>query len=257
VVIVTGAGGGIGAAAVALLASRGVCVLAVDVDAGSLAALEDADGRIVEHAADVSDETAARAVVADAMTRWGRLDALLNNAAVLGPIASIADYPADDFDAVMRTNVRGVWLCTRHAVPALRAGGGGAVVNVASSAGLMGWPQLSAYVGAKHAVVGITRALAVECATDRIRVNALCPGPTDTPMLRAIGAGMAPGDWAAARLLQEQNVPAGRLGEPEEPAAAAAWLLLDAPPYLTGAIVAVDGGQTAGFGVHQTTRPAR
>ena len=198
-----------------------------------------------------------QALVADAVGRWGRLDALFNNAAVVGPVATLADYPADDFDAVMRTNVRGVWLCAKHAVPALRAGGGGAVVNVASSAGLMGWPQLSAYVGAKHAVVGLTRALAVECAPDGIRVNALCPGPTDTAMLRRIGERIAPGDWAAARLLQEQNIPAGRLGEPEEAAAVAAWLLLDAPPYLTGAILAVDGGQTAGFGADQTTQLRR
>jgi NAD(P)-dependent dehydrogenase (short-subunit alcohol dehydrogenase family) len=255
-VIVTGAGGGIGAATVVSLAGRGVRVLAVDVDAASVAVLEDS-GRVVARGADVSDEAAVRSFVVDAVSRWGRLDALFNNAAIIGPVSSLENYPPEDFDAVMRTNVRGVWLCAKHAVPALRAGGGGAIVNVASSAGLMGWPQLSGYVGAKHAVVGLTRALAVECAPDGIRVNALCPGPTDTAMLGAIGARMAPGDWPAARLLQEQNIPAGRLGEPEEAAAVAAWLLLDAPRYLTGAILALDGGQTAGFGVHQTSQLRR
>lgn len=253
-VIVTGAGGGIGAATVGLLVARGANVLAVDIDGDALTRLSgDGEAAITARIADVSDEQAARACVTEALERFGRLDALFNNAAIVGPVQAIDAYPSEEFDRVLRTNVRGVWLCAKYAIPALRTVSGGSIVNNASSAGLMGWPSLSGYVCAKHAVIGLTRALAAESAAAGIRVNALCPGPTDTAMLRTIGDGVAPQDRVAARRLQERNVPAGRLAQPKEIAAAAVWLLLDAPAYLTGAVLTVDGGQTAAFGVAQTS----
>jgi NAD(P)-dependent dehydrogenase (short-subunit alcohol dehydrogenase family) len=253
-VIVTGAGGGIGAATVELLAARGTNVFAVDINPSALAKLTpDSRATVATRVADISDEAAARACVAEALDRFGRLDGLFNNAAIVGPVQGIDEYPLEEFDRVLRTNVRGVWLCAKYALPPLRATGGGTVVNTASSAGLMGWPRLSGYVCAKHAVVGLTRALAAECAPAGIRVNALCPGPTDTAMLQTIGDNVAPDDRATARRLQERNVPAGRLAHPDEIAAAAVWLLLDAPAYLTGAVLSVDGGQTAAFGLAQTS----
>lgn len=255
--IVTGAAGGIGSETLRALAARGARVLAVDLDRRAAErAAEDAGrfgGEVEACPVDISDEEAVRALVEHVQARWGRLDGIFNNAAVVGLIAPIGEYAVDEFDRLFRTNVRGVWLGMKHALPALRESGGGSILNTASTAGLMGWPQLSAYVGSKHAVIGLTRAVAVECAAEGIRVNAICPGPTDTPMLSSIGESVAPNDRTRAQRLQEANVPAGRIGRPEEVASLATWLLLDAPLYLTGAVLTVDGAQTAGFGVQATS----
>ena len=257
VVIVTGGGGGIGAKTVLALADRGVRVLAVDRDETRLdeaaASAREAPGEVVVRAADVSHSSETKAAISEATDRWGRLDGYFNNAAIEGPIQLIGEYREEDFDRVFAINVKGVWLGIKHALPALRASGGGSIVNMASSAGLMGWPRLAPYVGAKHAVIGLTRALAMEGTADDVRVNAICPGPTDTPMIWSIGEVVAPGDPAKARQLQEDTIPLGRLGEPQEIAALATWLLLDAPAFLTGAVIPVDGGQTAGFGMGQTS----
>ena len=257
VVIVTGGGGGIGAKTVLALADRGVRVLAVDRDETRLdeaaASAREAPGEVVVRAADVSHSSETKAAISEATDRWGRLDGYFNNAAIEGPIQLIGEYREEDFDRVFAINVKGVWLGIKHALPALRASGGGSIVNMASSAGLMGWPRLAPYVGAKHAVIGLTRALAMEGTADDVRVNAICPGPTDTPMIWSIGEVVAPGDPAKARQLQEDTIPLARLGEPQEIAALATWLLLDAPAFLTGAVIPVDGGQTAGFGMGQTS----
>lgn len=241
-VIVTGAAGGLGSATVAALASRGADVLAVDLAADGLERL--AGVGAVPHAADVSDPAAVEGVVKTAMERFGRLDAIFNNAAVEGRIAPITEYPVEEFDRVMRINVRSVWLGMRHALPALEAAGGGSILNTASTGGLVGWPDISPYVGSKHAVVGLTRAVALETAGRGIRVNCLCPGPMDTRMIWSIGEAMAPGDRAEQRRLFEERIPLGRLGRPEEVAALATFLLLDCPEYLTGAVLPVDGAQT-------------
>lgn len=245
-VIVTGAAGGLGAATVAALAERGADVLAVDLDEVGLSRVASSCDEVATRAADVSDEKAVKAFVEEAVARFGRLDAIFNNAAIEGPIAPITEIAVDDYERVMRVNVRSVFLGMKHAIPHLLEGGGGAVLNTASTGGLMGWPEICPYVGSKHAVVGLTRAVALEYAGKGIRINALCPGPMDTRMIWAIGEVMAPGDRGKQQAMLEGTIPLGRLGRPEEAAAFATWLLLDGPEYLTGAALPVDGAQTAG-----------
>jgi NAD(P)-dependent dehydrogenase (short-subunit alcohol dehydrogenase family) len=248
-VIVTGAAGGLGAATVRQLVGRGTQVLAVDVDADALErtlAGLDGPGEAVSHPADVTDEPAVAAFVRTAVERFGRLDALFANAAIEGPIAEVQDIGLEDYERVMRVNVRSVFLGLKHAIPVLRAAGGGSVLNTASTGGMMGWPGICPYVASKHAVVGLTRAVALENARHGVRVNVLCPGPMDTRMIWSIGEAMAPGDRPEQRRQLEATIPVGRLGRPEEVAAFASWLLLDAPGYLTGAVLPIDGAQTAG-----------
>ena len=234
----------------AALVARGAGVLAVDIDGDGLEpALEGASGgsgSAVAHVADVTDAASVAGAVRAALERFGRLDGIFNNAAVEGRIAPIVDYPDEEFERVFRVNVRSVWLGMKHALPALLASGGGAILNTASTGGLMGWPEISPYVGSKHAVVGLTRAVALETAGRGVRVNVLCPGPMDTRMIWAIGEAMAPGDRAEQERLLASTVPVGRLGRPEEVAAFAAWILHDGPEYLTGAVLPIDGAQTTG-----------
>ena len=246
--VVTGAAGGLGSTTVELLAARGARVLAVDLDEEGLERLADVagDGAVVAHVADAADAAAVEAYIRLAVERFGRLDAVFNNAATEGRVAPIDEYPDEELERVLRVNFTSAWLGTKHAVRELRAAGGGSIVNTASTGGLMGWPELSAYVASKHAVVGLTRAVALECAGSGFRVNALCPGPMDTRMIWAIGESMAPGDRDEQRRRLEATVPVGRLGRPDEVAALAVWLLLDAPEYLTGAALPIDGAQTSG-----------
>jgi NAD(P)-dependent dehydrogenase (short-subunit alcohol dehydrogenase family) len=242
-IVVTGAAGGLGTQTVQRLAAAGASVLAVDLDP---AVERLAAERVVPHQADVADSNGVAGAVAAAVARFGRLDGMFNNAATLGPIAPVQEYPEDDFDRLLRINVRSVFLGMKHAVPALLDSGGGAILNTASTGGMMGWPGISGYVGSKHAVVGLTRTVALELAGKNVRVNCLCPGPMDTTMIWEVGEAMAPGDHAKQQELLEATIPVGRLGRPEEVASFAAWLLLEAPEYLTGAVLPVDGAQTTG-----------
>lgn len=244
--VVTGAARGLGAAAVAALASRGCNVLAVDIDseevergAETAASL---GGEVVAHAADVSDSDAVAAAVAAAQSRFGGLDGIFNNAAIEGPWLKLEEYPDEQFDRVFHVNTRGVWLGIKHAIPALRANGGGAIVNTASSLVVIGHPGLGVYSAAKHAVIGLTKAAAVECAGENIRVNSIIPGPMDTPLFWNQGGA----DYDADELIKTMSgvIPVGRLGRPDEVAALAAWLLLDGPEIITGANIVADGALT-------------
>lgn len=249
IVFVTGAAGGIGLATVANLLSREVHVAAVDLDLSPLARFRDdakAFDRLMLIEGDISDRDMVKQSIDRVTRQWGGLSAVLNNAGIEGPVKAIGECSEAEFDRVFSVNVKGTWLVAKYSLPHLEESRG-AIVNVASTAGIMGWPRLVPYVASKHAVVGLTRAMAMEVAPQGVRVNAVCPGPTDTRMLRSIGEANAPGDPVKATRLQTINIPVRRLGTPEEIAAAAAWLLLDAPDFMTGSLLAVDGGQTGGF----------
>jgi NAD(P)-dependent dehydrogenase (short-subunit alcohol dehydrogenase family) len=229
VALVTGGGSGIGAATVELLRARGATVIAADLHAG--------DGTEV---LDVTHEAAVDALVASIVERHGRLDLAANVAGTPGVYAEVADSSTDDWRATLAVNLDGVYFCMRAELRAMRTGGRGAIVNVASSAGRMGVPGLSAYSASKHAVLGLTKSAALEEARRGIRVNAVCPGSVRTDMLR----GFVGGDEEQLEKMGRRS-PMGRLGEPEEIAAAIVWLLSDDAAFVTGSTVDPDGGVAA------------
>jgi NAD(P)-dependent dehydrogenase (short-subunit alcohol dehydrogenase family) len=243
--IVTGGGGGIGEATARQLAERGFAVLIVDIDADRAAQAADtisgAGGDASWVAGDVSDPAVAATYVQACQERYGPPAAFFNNAGYAGRVAEITEYPLEEFERTFAVNVRGVFLGLQHVIPAMRAGGGGSILNTASQAGLRGVANLSAYCASKHAVVGLSRAAALEAAP-WIRVNALAPGPTSTRMMEDLEAAVTAqgGDPASFT----QRIAMGRYGYPNEIAQFAAWLLADAPPYLTGAVLPIDGAMT-------------
>jgi NAD(P)-dependent dehydrogenase (short-subunit alcohol dehydrogenase family) len=241
-VLVTGAASGIGRATVEALAGEGARVVAADVDAEGgnavAAALRDGGADVRFVAADVADEAAVAAVVAEAVGAFGRLDAAANCAGVGGGHGETHDYPVDVWDRIMNINLRGTWLSLRAELPAILAhGDGGAIVNVSSTLGLRGAPMASAYSASKHGVLGLTRTAAIEYAQRRIRVNAVCPGAIDTPMMDETFARF-PGFREALTAF----VPTGRMGTPAEVATAIVWLLSDAASFVTGEALTVEGG---------------
>ncbi len=249
IVVVTGGGGGIGRAAAARFAAEGAHLALVDMRRTALeesaAAVEKAGGRALVVEADVTQDADVARYVAETTRAFGGIDCLFNNAGVLGAVKPITDYPEDTFDRVMAVNVKGVWLGLKHVAPAIRARGGGAIVNTASIAGLRGTPHLVAYTASKHAVIGLTRTASLELARHHIRVNAVCPAPIDTPMASAFEQGFRPGDPRAFRERMSATIPLARYGSPEEVAALVVFLCSDDASYLTGGIYTVDGGAMA------------
>jgi NAD(P)-dependent dehydrogenase (short-subunit alcohol dehydrogenase family) len=241
VALVTGAASGIGRATAELVAAMGARVLASDVDADAgaavVAALRErgAEARFV--AADVTDGGAVRAAVADAVEAFGRLDCAANCAGVGGGHASTHEYPEDEWDRIVAVNLRGTWLAMRAEIEAMLAAGGGAIVNVSSTLGLRGSPFGSPYSASKHGVLGLTRTAALEYAAHGIRVNVVCPGAIDTPMMDATFERF-PGFKEALTGF----VPMGRMGGPDEVAGAIAWLSSDAASFVTGEALTVEGG---------------
>ena len=250
VVIVTGAAGGLGSTAVRLLAARGVNVTCVDRDGEALATLvdqltPDAPGQLLPVAADVGEPEHVQRVVDETAGRFGGVDGLYNIAGLEGKLLSIEVTPVEEFDAVMWVNVRGTWLFMKYALPHLVARGGGAIVNVGSYQATHGKANCSAYSGSKHAIVGMTRSIALEYATQSVRANVVCPGAMNTRMIRTMMASLDPDDPSKGERQLLADIPQGRMGETTEVAAVGIWLILDAPHHLTGQVITVDGGKSA------------
>lgn len=244
-VMVTGGGSGIGRAACQVMAREGAKVLVVDLnrEGGEATAgiITQAGGTAAFQQADVAKEADVDAAIAAAVSTYGRLDGAFNNAAIAEPLQGVLDGDAATFDRIMSINVRGVWQCMRAEVRQFKAqGGGGAIVNTASAAGLVGVARMAIYAASKHAVVGLTKSVALEYAKSGLRVNAVCPGAIETPMLESIL-----GENERAREGFSRSQPNGRFGRPEEIAEAACWLLSDAASLVTGTTMSVDGGLTA------------
>jgi NAD(P)-dependent dehydrogenase (short-subunit alcohol dehydrogenase family) len=249
VTIITGAAGGIGREAALRFAAEGAAVVAVDLPGAELdetaRLVQAAGGRCLAVAADVTDEAQVQAYVAAAVAEFGGVDALLNNAGIEGPVAALTDTSVEGFDKVIAVNVRGVFLGMKHAAPAIIARGGGAIVNVSSVAGLGGTLGIVAYGASKHAVIGMTKTAAMEFAPAKVRVNAICPSPVETRMMRALEAGMNPDDPEAVHAMMAMSIPLGRYGEPSDIAALMAFLCSDDSSFLTGAAIPIDGGMKA------------
>ena len=245
ITLVTGAGSGIGRAASLVLAREGATVVVADIDADggeqTLSAIKDMGGEGMFVHADVSRAADVEAMVDAAVNAYGRLDCAYNNAGIEGYYGGrLHEYPEDTFDRLMYINVKGVWLCLKYEIPQMLKQGSGAIVNTASVAGLVGSRRLSVYSASKHAVIGLTKSAALEYASDGIRVNAVCPGIIDTPMMDRLAEGRD--DYAAAIPTRQ---PIGRKGTPDEIAEAVAWLCSDAASLVTGLAMAVDGAFTA------------
>lgn len=241
VALVTGAGSGIGRASAQALAGRGCHVVAADLDldaAEGTADLLAAAGRPGDAIRlDVVDADAVDAAVTSIFERWGRLDLAHNNAGVFHSTTSFVDTTDADFDRMVAVNLKGVWTCMRAELRVMVEQGGGSIVNTASAAGIIGTPRTPAYAASKHGVLGLTRSAAREYAPLGIRVNAVCPGAVDTPMLTA---NLVEHPEVLDAVIRMQ--PGGRLAQPEEIAATVSWLLSDAASFVSGAGVLVTGG---------------
>ena len=245
VALVTGAGSGIGRASSLALAREGATVVVSDIDASAaeetLSTIKERSGDGIVVHADVSKAADVQALVARVVATYGRLDCAYNNAGIEGFRAGrLHEYPEETWDRLIDVNLKGIWLCLKYEIQQMLEQGGGAVVNAASVVGLVGGRRMSSYCASKHAIVGLTKAAALEYAQDGIRVNAVCPGIIDTPMMDRITADREPGFKEAVGSRQ----PIGRLGTSEEIAESVAWLCSDAASLVTGMAMAVDGGFT-------------
>ena len=244
--LVTGGGNGIGRATALAMAREGVRLVVADIEADTaaetVALVNEAGGQAIAKAGDLTRANEVEALIGSVLSAYGRLDCAFNNAGIapyqLGMQNRVtADWDEAAWDRMIEINLKSVWLCMKHELPALQASGGGAIVNTASVAGLVGLRVSSAYVAAKHAVIGLTKAAALDYGGQNIRINAVCPGYVETRMTTTSRAIF--GDRLVA------NTPLGRLGTPPEIAELVVWLCSDRASFVHGAAYAADGGWTA------------
>ena len=249
VALVTGAGGGIGRATCLAFARSGARVAAVDakreLGEETVSQLTGLGHEARFFQADVAKADDVKAYVDRTVQAYGRIDAFFNNAGIEGTLSPLADYPENVFDLVLSVNLRGVFLGLKYVLKVMLAQKSGSVINTASTGGLHGSPGLSAYAASKHGVIGLTRSAALEVAKDGVRVNAICPGATNTRMMRSIEEMVNPGDPAAALERFAAVIPSGRYADPADIAQVVLFLASEASSNVTGVALPIDGGLTA------------
>lgn len=246
VALVTGAAAGIGRATALELARRGARVVISDVNAEGLketAALanEFEERQLLDIKADISQPDEVQSLIDQTTREFGRLDIAVNNAGIEGAQAATADYTVQDWDRVMNVNLRGQWLCMKYEIPVMLKQEQGAIINISSILGKVGFENTPAYTAAKHGLVGLTKAAALDYSARGIRINAVCPAFIETPMLERAGI------TSNAETRKEISAlhPIGRLGEADEVAQAIVWLASDEASFVTGHAMMVDGGYTS------------
>ncbi|MCZ7398586.1 MAG: SDR family oxidoreductase [Candidatus Methanoperedens sp.] len=244
VALVTGGGSGIGRACALAFAREGAKVVVADVmERGgeeTVQMIQEAGGESIFVKTDVSKTADVEALVKRTVDTYGRLDCAINNAGIEGIMAPTADYTEENWNRVININLKGVWLCMKYEIPEMRKQGGGAIVNMASVAGLVGFQGMPAYCASKGGIIQLTKAAALEYAKAGIRVNAVCPGVIRTPMVERVTGG---NPEAAAQFTAIE--PVGRMGTPEEIAESVVWLCSEAASFVTGHPMVVDGGLIA------------
>ncbi|WP_020108222.1 glucose 1-dehydrogenase [Nocardia sp. 348MFTsu5.1] len=246
VAFITGAGSGIGRATALAFAAAGATVVATDLDNETATATADLigqqGGRALGLACDVTRNDDIVAALNATVDTFGHLDIAFNNAGIEQPVAPLADISENDWDRIVAVNLKSVYLCMKHQIPLLLKAGGGSIVNTSSGAGVIGIRGQSAYTAVKHGVIGMTKSAALDYAATGIRINAICPGIIETPMMGRFSGGTPEG---RERVIAQE--PVGRMGRPEEIASAVQWLSSDLGAFTTGHALVIDGGQTVGL----------
>ena len=246
VAFVTGAGSGIGRATAIAFAAEGATVVLADIDTvgneETARLVAEHGGRVLSVKCDVTSSSDIQAVIEKTVQEFGRLDVAFNNAGIEQPPAPLVDISEDEWSRLLDIDLRSAFLCMKYEIPAMLEHGGGSIVNTSSGAGVVGIRGQAAYVAAKHGLIGLTKSAALDYAAQGVRVNAICPGIIETPMMDRFSGGTSEG---RARVIGQE--PVGRMGRPEEIASAVLWLSSDLGAFATGHAMVIDGGQTAGI----------